>query len=77
VTCRPPVYYRPSTLFPKRRNAERDDGSPFAAKVREGIYFVDFIKHLDRAAAVTLLLDLNQGIVTALIGRLLIITKRD
>lgn len=42
----------------------------FATKVREGIYFIDFIKHLDRATTVTLLLDLNQGIVTALIGRL-------
>lgn len=42
----------------------------FATKVREGIYFVDFIKHLDLATTVTLLLDLNLGIVTALTGRL-------
>lgn len=43
----------------------------FATKVREGIYFVDFVKHLERrATTVTLLLDLDLGIVTALIGRL-------
>jgi len=42
----------------------------FATKVREGIYFLDFIKHLEWATTVTLLLDLNQGIATALTGRL-------
>ncbi|MFH0915426.1 MAG: molybdenum cofactor biosynthesis F family protein [bacterium] len=41
-----------------------------ATKVREGIYFVDFIKHLDRATTVSLLLDMDRGIATALIGRL-------
>jgi hypothetical protein len=41
-----------------------------ATKVRDGIYFVDFVRHLERAAAVTLVLDLAQGIVTALIARL-------
>jgi phenolic acid decarboxylase len=42
----------------------------FATKVREGIYFVDFVTRLERATTITLLLDLNQGIATALIGRL-------
>ena len=42
----------------------------FAAKVREGIYFVDFIKQSQRATTVTLLLDLSLGIVTVLIGEL-------
>jgi hypothetical protein len=42
----------------------------FATKVRQGIYFVDYVKHSDRATTVTMLLDLNVGIATALIGRL-------
>jgi hypothetical protein len=41
-----------------------------ATKAREGIYFVDFIRHLERATTVSLVLDLNRGIVTALVARL-------
>jgi len=42
----------------------------FTAKVREGIYFVDFIKHLEQATTVTLILDLNAAITTVLVARL-------
>jgi len=41
-----------------------------ANEVRKGIFFVDFIKHLDRATTVTLILDLNRGIFTAIAGQL-------
>ena len=46
-----------------------------ATKVREGIYFVDFVRHLEQATTVTLVLDLthnlaDHGIVTVLIARL-------
>lgn len=41
-----------------------------ATKVREGIYFVDFVRHLERALTVSLVLDLGQGIVTVLVARL-------
>lgn len=41
-----------------------------ATKIREGIYFVDFVRHLEQAATASLVLDLNVGIVTALIARL-------
>jgi hypothetical protein len=41
-----------------------------ATKVREGIYFVDFIRHLERAVSVSQVLDLGLGIVTVLIARL-------
>ncbi len=39
-------------------------------KVRKGIYFVDFAKHLEGATALSLVLDLSRGIFTALEGRL-------
>jgi len=32
-----------------------------ANKVRDGIYFVDFLRHLERAATVSLVLDLRFG----------------
>lgn len=41
-----------------------------ATKVRPGLYFVDFIRHLEQATAVSLVLDLDRQIVTALIARL-------
>jgi len=41
-----------------------------ATTLRNGIYFVDFIKSVERAACVSLVLDLNQGIFTAVVGEL-------
>jgi hypothetical protein len=41
-----------------------------ATKVREGIYFIDFLRHLERATTVSLALDLKAGIFTAVIGQL-------
>jgi len=39
-------------------------------EVREGVYFVDYVNHLERATSVSLVLDLNVGIFTAVIGQL-------
>jgi hypothetical protein len=39
-------------------------------RVRKSIYFVDFVKHLERATTLTLVLDLSRGIFTAVEGRL-------
>ncbi|MCE5253152.1 MAG: molybdenum cofactor biosynthesis F family protein [Actinomycetia bacterium] len=44
--------------------------SYFAAKVRESIYFVDFVRHMERATTISLVLDLDARIVTALLARL-------
>lgn len=58
------------------REASRGRSPPWteetylANEVRKGIFFVDFIKHLDRATTVTLVLDLNAGIFTAVAGQL-------
>lgn len=41
-----------------------------ATRIREGIYFVDFARHEEHATAVSLVMDLAQGIVTVLIARL-------
>ena len=41
-----------------------------ATKVREDVYFVDFIRHLEHATTVSLILDLGLGIVTVLVARL-------
>ena len=41
-----------------------------ATKVRDGLYFLDFVKHLERATSVSLVLDLNLQIFTAVIGQL-------
>jgi phenolic acid decarboxylase len=41
-----------------------------AIKVREGIYLLDYLKHLERATSVSLVLDLDAGIFTAVIGQL-------
>jgi hypothetical protein len=41
-----------------------------AHKVRDGIYFVDFVRHLERAVSASIVLDTRLGIVTVLIGRL-------
>ncbi len=42
----------------------------FAAKLREGFYFVDHIKTDERATSVTLLLDLDHAAATVMTGRL-------
>ena len=39
-------------------------------RVRRAIYFVDFVKHLERATTLSLVLDLSRGIFTAVEGRL-------
>ena len=44
--------------------------SYFAAEVREGIYFVDFVRQTERATTVSLVLDRGAGIATALLARL-------
>jgi MoaF C-terminal domain/MoaF N-terminal domain len=44
--------------------------SYFAAKVRDGMYLVDYVKHQEPATAVTLVVDLDRQILTALVGRL-------
>ena len=41
-----------------------------ATRVRERLYFVDFVRHMDQATAVSLVVDLDLAAVTALIGRL-------
>ena len=41
-----------------------------ATKVRQGIYFVQFLRHLERATTIILVLDLDQGIATAVVGQL-------
>ena len=41
-----------------------------AMKVREGIYFLDHVRHLERATTISFVLDLNGGIFTAVIGQL-------
>lgn len=49
----------------------RQAGERYVAyKVRDGIYFVDFVRHLEQAVTVSLVLDLRLAIVTALITRL-------
>ena len=42
----------------------------FASEVRPGIHFVDYVRHQERATSVSLVLDLDLGIVTALNGTL-------
>jgi hypothetical protein len=42
----------------------------YATNPRPGIYFVDFVSSRGRAASVSLVLDFNQGIVTAVLGEL-------
>ncbi|MGV2292217.1 molybdenum cofactor biosynthesis F family protein [Trinickia sp. YCB016] len=41
-----------------------------ATSPRQGIYFVDFVKSSERATSVSLVLDLQRGIATAVIGTL-------
>jgi hypothetical protein len=41
-----------------------------ATSVREGIYFIDFIKQSVRATSVSLVLDIKRGLFTAVIGTL-------
>lgn len=42
----------------------------FAAQVREGMYFVDFVRHQEQATTFSLVLDRTAGITTALLARL-------
>lgn len=46
------------------------DETYLATKVREGVYFLDYLKHLERATTVSFALDLKAGIFTAVIGQL-------
>ena len=39
-------------------------------RVRQGIYFVDLVKHLERATTLSLVLDLRRGVFTAVEARL-------
>jgi hypothetical protein len=55
---------------PHGRSPHWTEETYMANEVRKGIFFVDFIKHLDRATTVTLALDLNAGIFTAIAGQL-------
>jgi hypothetical protein len=41
-----------------------------ATTIRERLYFVDFVRHLDRATAVSMVVDLDLAVVTALMARL-------
>ncbi|MEM2025593.1 MAG: MoaF N-terminal domain-containing protein, partial [Desulfurococcaceae archaeon] len=42
----------------------------YAAKVREGVYFVDHLRHLERAASMSIVVDFNLGGFIAVVGRL-------
>jgi hypothetical protein len=48
----------------------RSDEGYLAVKIREGIYFVDYVRRQEPATTVTLVIDLDRAILTALIGRL-------
>ncbi|MCL5736745.1 MAG: molybdenum cofactor biosynthesis F family protein [Actinobacteria bacterium] len=56
----------------ENRPGESSEGHAtyWAARLREGIYFVDFIWAEQRATTISLLLDLGRGIATVLIGQL-------
>lgn len=41
-----------------------------ATMIREGIYFVDYIEHQERATSTTVVLDLKHGVFIAVIGQL-------
>jgi len=41
-----------------------------ATRIRERLYFVDFVRRLDRATALSLVVDLDLAVVTALMARL-------
>jgi hypothetical protein len=53
---------------PGRRPDEPE--SYLAVKIRSGIYLVDFVRGAERATTISLLLDLDRRILTALIARL-------
>ena len=48
----------------------RDDETYIATCPRQNVYFVDYIKHSDRATKISLVLDLESGIATAVSGTL-------
>lgn len=50
--------------------AEEDVENYAATQIREGLYFVDFIRRRERASTVSLVLDLRRGICTAVVGEL-------
>jgi phenolic acid decarboxylase len=49
---------------------ESSEESYTATRPREGIYFVDFIKSKERATSVSLVIDLNKRVFTAVIGEM-------
>lgn len=51
----------------KGRSAEE---TYVATKVRDAVYFVDFVRHLERATTVSLVIDRGRGIATVLLARL-------
>jgi len=51
------------------RSRESDE-TYYGTEIREGVYFIDYVKHVERATSVSLVLDLNIGIFTAVIGQL-------
>jgi hypothetical protein len=55
---------------PSTRGQQWTRESYLATKVREGMYFVDFLEHLKRATTISLALDLRARIFTAVIGQL-------
>lgn len=52
----------------KKRRWTQEEYS--ATKVRSGIYFLDYVKHLESATSVSLVLNLNTRIFMAVIGKL-------
>ncbi len=51
-----------------RADGDKGEAGYFALKVRDGLYFVDFIARQDPPTSVSLILDLEQGIATTLVA---------
>lgn len=49
---------------------QQDSDTYRATSLRENVFFVDFIKHSERAMSISLIMDLNRNICTAVIGNL-------
>ena len=52
------------------KNSQPTEETCTVTRVRKAIYFVDFVKHLERATTLSLVLDLSRGIFTVVEGRL-------
>lgn len=52
------------------KNSRATEETCSVTKVRKGIYFVDFVRRMERATSFSLVLDLSRGIFTAVEGRL-------